>query len=159
MAWIGFQFPASVQIAWDVMFNLRMMYKFWIDANGAKGNILSCVQILNVRARTKLVTTFNVLVLVMSVIFGLLGAFAGAVICEYIYYNSLDQALRTGFWAFIGKLGAMFVKFALGLVVLGIFIWRSWNWHKASSYDRTDHFVTQHSPIQDSLPCGNAVTY
>lgn len=61
-----------------------------------------------------------------SVIFGLLGAFGGAVLCEYIYYNSLDQALRTGFFAFIGKLGAMFVKFALGLIVLGLFIYRSW---------------------------------
>lgn len=61
-----------------------------------------------------------------SVIFALLGAFAGAVICEYIYYNSLDQALRTGFFAFIGKLLAMFVKFGLGLLVLGLFIYRSW---------------------------------
>ncbi len=68
-----------------------------------------------------------VIPIVGSVIFALLGAFGGAVLCEYIYYNSLDQALRTGFWAFLGKLGAMFVKFALGLLVLGIFVWRSWN--------------------------------
>ncbi len=61
-----------------------------------------------------------------SVIFALLGAFFGAVICEYIYYNSLDQALRTGFFAFIGKLLAMFVKVALGLIVLGLFIYKSW---------------------------------
>jgi len=68
-----------------------------------------------------------VIPVVGSVIFALLGAFGGAVLCEYIYYNSLDQALRTGFWAFLGKLGAMFVKFALGLLLLGMFVWRSWN--------------------------------
>ncbi|MBN1164073.1 MAG: DUF456 domain-containing protein, partial [Candidatus Krumholzibacteriota bacterium] len=61
-----------------------------------------------------------------SVIFGLGGAFAGAVVCEYLYYNSMDKALQTGFFAFIGKLGAYFVKFALALVILGIFIYRSW---------------------------------
>lgn len=61
-----------------------------------------------------------------SIIFGLLGAFAGAVLFEYIYYRSLDRALQTGFFAFIGKISAMLVKFALGLVILGIFIYRSW---------------------------------
>jgi uncharacterized protein YqgC (DUF456 family) len=61
-----------------------------------------------------------------SIIFGLVGAFAGAVLFEYIYYSSLDRALQTGFFAFIGKLGAMLVKFALGLVILGLFIYRSW---------------------------------
>jgi len=61
-----------------------------------------------------------------SIIFGLLGAFAGAVLFEYVYYRSLDRALRTGFFAFIGKISAMLVKFALGLAILGIFIYRSW---------------------------------
>lgn len=61
-----------------------------------------------------------------SVVLGLLGAFAGAVALEYLYYRSLDHALQTGFFAFVGKLGAMFVKFALGLVTLGLFIYRSW---------------------------------
>ena len=61
-----------------------------------------------------------------SIILGLLGAFAGAVALEYLYYRSMDRALQTGFFAFVGKLGAMFVKFALGLVVLGIFVYRSW---------------------------------
>ncbi len=62
-----------------------------------------------------------------SIIFGLVGAFAGAVLFEYVYYKSLDRALQTGFFAFIGKIGAMLVKFALGLVIIGIFIYRSWN--------------------------------
>jgi uncharacterized protein YqgC (DUF456 family) len=61
-----------------------------------------------------------------SIILGLLGAFAGAVALEYLYYRSLDRALQTGFFAFVGKLGAMFVKFALGLVVLWLFVYRSW---------------------------------
>lgn len=62
-----------------------------------------------------------------SIIFGLVGAFAGAVLFEYVYYKSLDRALQTGFFAFIGKIGAMLVKFALGLVIIGIFIYRSWS--------------------------------
>ena len=62
-----------------------------------------------------------------SIIFGLIGAFALAVLFEYIYYQSLDRALQTGFFAFIGKLGAMFVKFALSLCILGVFIYMSWS--------------------------------
>jgi uncharacterized protein YqgC (DUF456 family) len=61
-----------------------------------------------------------------SIVFGLIGAFALAVVFEYAYYRSLDKALQTGFFAFIGKLTAMFVKFALSLVNLGVFIYLSW---------------------------------
>jgi uncharacterized protein YqgC (DUF456 family) len=61
-----------------------------------------------------------------SVLFGLIGAFALAVLFEYLYYKSLDQALQTGFFAFIGKLMAWFAKFALSLVNLGIFVYLSW---------------------------------
>lgn len=61
-----------------------------------------------------------------SILFALLGAFGVAVLFEYLYYKSLDRALQTGFAAFIGKLAAMFVKYALGLAILGIFIYRSW---------------------------------
>ncbi len=64
--------------------------------------------------------------IVGSILFGFVGAFAGAVVCEYLYYRSLDRALRTGFFAFVGKLIAMLVKFALALVVLGLFIYRTW---------------------------------
>jgi uncharacterized protein YqgC (DUF456 family) len=62
-----------------------------------------------------------------SIIFGLAGAFALAVLFEYAYYRSMDRALQTGFFAFIGKLLAMFVKFGLSLANLGIFIYLSWN--------------------------------
>jgi uncharacterized protein YqgC (DUF456 family) len=61
-----------------------------------------------------------------SIIFSFAGAFAGAVLCEYLYYRSLDRALRTGFFAFMGKLNAMFVKFGLALVILALFILRTW---------------------------------
>jgi len=61
-----------------------------------------------------------------SILFGFVGAFAGAVASEYLYYRSLDRALRTGFFAFIGKLLAMLVKFALALIVLALFIYRTW---------------------------------
>jgi len=64
--------------------------------------------------------------LIGSIIFSFAGAFGGAVLGEYLYYRSLDRALRTGFFAFIGKLAAMFAKFALGLMILGLFIYRSW---------------------------------
>jgi uncharacterized protein YqgC (DUF456 family) len=61
-----------------------------------------------------------------SILFGFIGAFAGAVMSEYLYYRSLDRALRTGFFAFIGKLLAMLVKFALALLVLALFVYRTW---------------------------------
>jgi uncharacterized protein YqgC (DUF456 family) len=61
-----------------------------------------------------------------TVIGGLAGAFGFAVLFEYIYYRSLDRALQTGFAAFVGKLASMFVKFSLGLLVLGLFIYRTW---------------------------------
>lgn len=57
-----------------------------------------------------------------SVIFAFAGAFAGAVALEYYAYRSLDRALQTGFFAFVGKLLATLVKFALGLVVIGLFL-------------------------------------
>ena len=66
-----------------------------------------------------------VIPLVGSIVFGFIGAFAGSVICEYLYYRSLDRALRTGFFTFMGKLVAMLVKFALALVILGLFIYRT----------------------------------
>jgi uncharacterized protein YqgC (DUF456 family) len=68
----------------------------------------------------------GIMPLIGSIVLGFVGAFAGAVICEYIYYRSLDRALRTGFFAFIGKLLAMFAKFALSLVILALFIYRTW---------------------------------
>ena len=61
-----------------------------------------------------------------SLIFGLVGAFVLAVVFEYMYYKSLDRALQTGFFAFIGKLAAMFVKLVLSLGNLGVFIYLSW---------------------------------
>lgn len=61
-----------------------------------------------------------------TVLGALAGAFLGAVALEYAWYHTLDDAMKTGFAAFVGKLAAFFVKFALSLAILGIFIWRSW---------------------------------
>jgi len=61
-----------------------------------------------------------------SVILGLLGAFSGAVAAEYIQYKRMEDAINVGFWAFIGKLWAFFIKYALAMGVLAIFIVRSW---------------------------------
>lgn len=61
-----------------------------------------------------------------SIIFGFVGAFVLAVLFEYIYYRRLDRALQTGFFAFVGKLSAMFIKLLLSLLNLGIFIYFSW---------------------------------
>jgi uncharacterized protein YqgC (DUF456 family) len=62
-----------------------------------------------------------------SIIFGLVGAFVFAVLFEYLGYKSLDRALQTGFFAFIGKLIAMFAKIVLSLGNLGVFIYCSWH--------------------------------
>jgi uncharacterized protein YqgC (DUF456 family) len=61
-----------------------------------------------------------------TVVFGLLGAFAFAVLFEYLHYRTLDRALRTGFFAFTGKMLAMFIKMVLSLGNLGIFIYFTW---------------------------------
>lgn len=67
-----------------------------------------------------------ILPVVGSIVFGFAGAFGGAVLLEYAYYRSLDRALQTGFFAFMGKLFAMLVKFALGLVIMMLFVIRTW---------------------------------
>ena len=68
----------------------------------------------------------SVLPVIGSVLFGLLGAFGGAVLAEYIQYERLDDAMKTGFWAFVGKLWAYMVKYALAVAVGIMFIVRSW---------------------------------
>ena len=67
-----------------------------------------------------------VLPFIGSIIFGLMGAFLFAVLFEYVRYKSIDRALQTGFFAFTGKLLAMFVKIGLSLCNFGIFIYFSW---------------------------------
>jgi len=62
-----------------------------------------------------------------SIIFGFIGAFVLAVLFEYMYYKSMDRALQMGFFAFIGKLSAMFVKLMLSLGNLGVFMYLSWH--------------------------------
>jgi uncharacterized protein YqgC (DUF456 family) len=68
----------------------------------------------------------SVLPVIGSVVFGLMGAFGGAVLAEYIQYERLDDAMKTGFWAFVGKLWAYAVKYALALAVGIVFVVLSW---------------------------------
>jgi uncharacterized protein YqgC (DUF456 family) len=67
-----------------------------------------------------------ILPVIGSMIFGFVGAFGGAVLLEYAYYRSLDRAMQTGFFAFMGKLMAMMVKFALGITIVVLFVYRTW---------------------------------
>ena len=62
-----------------------------------------------------------------SIIFALVGAVFLAVLFEYFNFRSMDKAMQTGFSAFVGKLAAMVVKFALACAIAGIFILRSWS--------------------------------
>ncbi len=61
-----------------------------------------------------------------SIIFAFVGAFALAILFEYLKFRSMDKAVQTGFSAFVGKIAAMMVKFALACAVAGMFIVRSW---------------------------------
>ena len=68
----------------------------------------------------------SVIPVIGSLIFALVGAFAGAVIAEYLLYKRMEEAINIGFWAFVGKLWAFLLKYALATGVLVIFIIRSW---------------------------------
>ncbi len=67
-----------------------------------------------------------VLPVVGGLIFALVGAFAGAVAAEYLQYKKMGDAINIGFWAFVGKLWAFLLKYALATGMLVIFILRSW---------------------------------
>ena len=62
-----------------------------------------------------------------SILFAFIGAFAFAVLFEYMYERSTDRAMKTGFSAFVGKLAATTIKFALAFSITVIFIIRSWS--------------------------------
>jgi uncharacterized protein YqgC (DUF456 family) len=57
---------------------------------------------------------------------GFLGAFAGAVLGEYHHQRQLAPSLRIGTHAFIGKLSAILVKHAIGLVMVGLVLRATW---------------------------------
>jgi len=59
-----------------------------------------------------------------SVIFGFVGAFGGAVAGEFIKRRDVDEAVRVGFWAFVGRAMAIASKIIVGCGILWI-IWRT----------------------------------
>jgi uncharacterized protein YqgC (DUF456 family) len=61
-----------------------------------------------------------------GVVLGILGAFAGAVAGEYIREQRSDQALKVGFWAFVGRSLAIVGKIACGVGIVWILIARTW---------------------------------
>jgi uncharacterized protein YqgC (DUF456 family) len=55
-----------------------------------------------------------------------LGAFAGAILGEYWRRRRLEPSLRIGGHAFLGKLAAILVKHALGLVMVALILRATW---------------------------------
>jgi uncharacterized protein YqgC (DUF456 family) len=61
-----------------------------------------------------------------GIILGFAGAFAGAVTGEYIREQKSDQAVRVGFWAFVGRSMAIMGKIACGGGIVWIIVARTW---------------------------------
>jgi uncharacterized protein YqgC (DUF456 family) len=57
---------------------------------------------------------------------GFVGAFAGAVAGEYMREQRSGEAVRVGFWAFVGRSMAMMGKIACGIGIVWIIIARTW---------------------------------
>lgn len=61
-----------------------------------------------------------------GVALGFVGAFAGAVVGEYLREQRSDEAVRVGFWAFVGRSLAIMGKIACGVGIVWIVISRTW---------------------------------
>jgi uncharacterized protein YqgC (DUF456 family) len=61
-----------------------------------------------------------------GVALGFVGAFAGAVAGEYMREQRSGQAVRVGFWAFVGRSLAMLGKIACGAGIVWILIVKTW---------------------------------
>lgn len=61
-----------------------------------------------------------------GIVLGFVGAFAGAVTGEYIREQKSDQAVRVGFWAFVGRSLAIMGKVACGAGIVWIIISKTW---------------------------------
>ena len=57
---------------------------------------------------------------------GFVGAFAGAVAGEYMREQRSGEAVRVGFWAFVGRSMAMMGKIACGIGIVWVIIARTW---------------------------------
>ncbi len=61
-----------------------------------------------------------------TVLGSFVGAFLGAVAGEYLRRRNLEPSLRVGGHAFVGKMAAIFVKHALGLVMIALILRATW---------------------------------
>lgn len=61
-----------------------------------------------------------------SLLFGFLGAFGGAALGEYLRARQTHEALRVGFWSFVGRTFATAAKIAVGVAIVVIIILRTW---------------------------------
>lgn len=61
-----------------------------------------------------------------GVALGFVGAFAGAVAGEYMREQRSGQAVRVGFWAFVGRSLAMLGKIACGAGMVWVLITKTW---------------------------------
>jgi uncharacterized protein YqgC (DUF456 family) len=61
-----------------------------------------------------------------GVVLGLVGAFLGAVAGEYMRERRSGEAVRVGFWAFVGRSIAILGKIACGAGIVWILVARTW---------------------------------
>jgi uncharacterized protein YqgC (DUF456 family) len=55
-----------------------------------------------------------------SIIGAFIGAFAGAFVVEYVRIKNIDQALRSGWGAFVGRVGGMITKGIIAIAMISI---------------------------------------
>lgn len=61
-----------------------------------------------------------------TLLFAFAGAFAGAAVGEYLRDRRVDNAVRVGFWSFVGRSLAALGKVAVGVGIVWIIILTTW---------------------------------